>query len=562
MPGFNLKSSGLQHPKGLPYHHDGLRNTLWSSNDYFEFSGQYPDHYPHEFIEEHGSYFEGMVYNVNPKKHFKELKELLDGYHFDEVIEKIRYWDGEFVFMYRDRSSKSMYIVNDSWGRLPVYYWQQDDQFIATRNISCITHLAQPEYHPVNLGMNILLGTDLGTNTIWKKVRRLPPRSILHIHADGHISLYEYFHLDTLGGAQTLEDIAPTIQEQFDNSLQNRLRLLKNPSVSLSGGLDSRLIAAAIAKYGDDVPFITYSRKDGTDFLDDASSGEIVRRLALKKHEIFEIQHPKIKDAEDLLQFKQGINYLSMSYVLPYYRMHAQRKLTTITGDGGGKFFVDLSALKSIRSMKSLMRYILRYNAFCSVETAAKLVGISTIELEENVLGHLDAYPFASFDDKYVYFLIREAGINWAFEGEDRNRQFVWSTTPFYNPELIETCLSIPQSAKEYGGLYHYLYQQYPGNLQEVMNPNWKEEVANQRQVKRIHDKQKIKAFLPRQLLEIKGHVPISEFIFEDELRQLIMRYSGDTLRLKGLKSKNSMNFYWQLFTLLKLMESSNSSAE
>lgn len=558
MPGFNLKSSGLRHPHATPYHHDGLRNTLWSSNDYFRFSGQYPVDYPHEFIEQQGAYFEGMVYNLDPQDHFKELADLLDGYHFDEVIEKISSWDGEFVFMHRDRSSKSMYIVNDSWGRLPVYYWQKGDQFIATRNISYITHFGQPNYNPLHLGMNLLLGTDLGTNTIWKKVRRMPPRSILHIHGDGHISLYEYFHLETVGGSKTIEEIAPALTELFDTSLENRVKKLKNPTVSLSGGLDSRMIAAGAVKQELDIPYITYSRKDGTDYLDDAASKEIVDRLHLAQHEVFEIHPPVVKDAEELLQFKQGINYLSMSYVLPFYRMHQERSLSTITGDGGGKFFVDLSALKPIRSMKSLMRYILRYNTFCSLETAAKLVGISAMELEENIIGHLDGYPYASFDDKYVYYLIREAGINWAFEGEDRNRQYVWSTTPFYNPALIQLCLSIPQSAKAYGSLYHYLYRRYPGNLHEVMNPNWKEEVVNQKEVKRIHDRQKLKAILPQQVLDLRKNVPISEFIFADELKVLIGKNPNNLLHLKALKSKHSMNFYWQLYTILKLMNSRN----
>jgi asparagine synthase (glutamine-hydrolysing) len=389
MPGFNLRSSGLTHPQNIPYQNDGLGRTEWSNNDYFEFTGQYPKKYPHQFIKNQGSYFEGMVYNLDPKKHFKELTDLLDGYHFDEVIEKVKSWDGEFIFMHRDRNSKSMYIVNDSWGRLPVYYWQDKDQFIVSRNISCITHFAQPDYNSVHLGMNILLGTDLGTNTIWKKVHRLPPRSILHIHGDGHISLYEYFHLDGVGGNKSLDEVAPTIQNQFDTALQNRLNVLENPSVSLSGGLDSRLIAAGAKKLEKDIPYITYSRKDGTDYLDDASSENIVNRLELKKHDVFEIHPPTLEDAEELLGIKQGINYLSMSYVLPYYRMHVEKNLSTITGDGGGKFFVDLSALKSIRSMKGLMRYIMRYNTFCSLETAAKLVGISVIELEENIIGHV-----------------------------------------------------------------------------------------------------------------------------------------------------------------------------
>jgi len=557
MPGFNLRSSGLQHEQTVPYHHDGLQQTEWSVNEYFEFTGQYPSEYPHKFIKRHGSYFEGMVYNLNPEEHFNELTELLDAYHFDEVIEKIQSWDGEFVFMHRDRSSKSMYIVNDSWGRLPVYYWQQGDQFIASRNISYITHYAQPKYNKLHLGMNILLGTDLGTNTIWKNVHRMPPRSILHIHGNGHISLYEYFHLSTVGGSKSLQEAAPKIQELFDESLNNRLEKLTNPTVSLSGGLDSRMIAAGIKKANKDIPFITYSREDGTDYLDDASSTDIVQRLDLKQHEVFRIHPPEMKDAEELLRFKQGINYLSMSYVLPYYKMHEQRNLTTITGDGGGKFFVDLSALKSLHSMRGLMRYIMRYNAFCSLETAAKLVDISAIELEENIIGHLDGYPYASFDDKYVYYLIREAGINWAFEGEDRNRQYVWSTTPFYNPALIELCLSMPQSEKAYGALYHHLYRQYPGNLHEVMNPNWKEEVANQKQVKRIHDRQKIKAILPERILEARKSQSLDTFIFSEELQQLIKTHQGK-LNLKALKKKHSMNFYWQLFTLLKLMESNS----
>lgn len=559
MPGFNLRSSGLEHPQNVPYQNDGLARTQWSANDHFEFTGQYPANYPHEFIEDQRSYFEGMVYNLDPKEHFEELTNLLDAYHFDEVIEKMRDWDGEYIFMHRDRNSKSMYIVNDSWGRLPVYYWQSKDQFIVSRNISCITHFAQPEYNRLHLGMILLLGTDLGTNTIWKKVHRLPPRSILHIHADGHISLYEYFQLDTVGGKKTLEEVIPKIQEQFDTSLKNRLERLKNPSVSLSGGLDSRLIASGAKKLEKDIPYITYSRKDGTDYLDDASSQEIVQRLDLQQHEVFEILPPTSEDAKELLGFKQGINYLSMSYVLPYYRMHAKKNLTTITGDGGGKFFVDLSALKSIHSMKGLMRYIMRYNTFCSLETAAKLVGISAMELEENIIGHLDGYPFHSFDDKYVYFLIREAGINWAFEGEDRNRQYVWSTSPFYSPALIETCLSIPQTTKAYGGLYHLLYQRYPGNLHEVMNPNWKEEVSNQKQVRRIHDRQKLKAFLPESILEARKNVRIEAFIFHEELRALISTYAGKELKLKALKSKHSMNFYWQLFTVLNLMDSQHS---
>lgn len=555
MPGFNLKSAGFDQDS-LPYHHDGLDHKHWYANDYFEFSGNYHNDYPHGFHEQIGVYFEGMVYNLDPEKEFSKIAKLLDDYRFDEVIEAMQHWDGEYVFMHRDQGSKSIYIVNDAWGRLPVYYWQSKNKFIVTRNISCITHYANPVYNKLNLGLNLLLGTDLGTNTIWKKVLRLPPKSILHIHADGHCSLYEYFHLKNVNGKEKMADVAEQIQNQFDTALKNRLDKLPKSAISLSGGLDSRLIAAAAKKIGaEDCTFITYRRNNGADVLDDQSAEKIVQKLELKNHEYFEIKDPVLEDANELLQFKQGVNFLSMSYILPYYRMHQKRGLTTITGDGGGKFFVDLSALKPINSMRSLMRYLLRYNAFCSIETAANIAGVSPIELEENLIGHLELYPYASYADKYIYFTIREAGINWAFEGEDRNRQYCWSTSPFYNPELIDTCLSIPQSSKAYGALYNYLYQQYPGDLHFVVNPNWKEAVVNQKEVKRIHDKQRLKAFLPHKVLEFRKNVSKDHFIFQEELDALMNVKKHKHLHLKGVKSRHSMNFYWQLYTLLKLME-------
>jgi hypothetical protein len=209
--------------------------------------------------------------------------------------------------------------------------------------------------------------------------------------------------------------------------------------------------------------------------------------------------------------------------------------------------------------MTALVGYILRYNAFCSIETAAQMANITPKELKNKLIETLKSYPFASHNDKYTFFLIREAGINWALEGEDRNRQYVWSTTPYYNPELIQMCLALPQRAKEYGQLYKYLYTQFPGALQEVSNPNWKEVVDNSSSVKRIHKRQKLKSMLPTFVLEKKKGIDVDTFEFSDELKTILSGWNhNETLNLKGLKDKNSTNFYWQVFTLTKLIKTNS----
>lgn len=564
MPGFNLRSSSLFSKEDKSYNYDKLTVSDYFKNEDLQLSAQTPKTYPIEFINQSETIkvcFEGMIYNLDFKNELDGLIELVANDKEIEIAKLVSNWDGEFVITIIDLDKNKCTIINDSWGRLPVYYWAQDGQFIVTRNISYITQNINLEYRKDVLGISILLGLTLGQDTIWKSVQKLPPHSIIQYDlVDKKISGGSYFDLRTVSGEMSFDEMKDVIKDKFEESLKSRLEKMHNPTLSLSGGLDSRLIAAAIKKEDKDIPFITYNRTNGVDHLDYDSSKDIIDKLDTSdQHEIIQLEDTKSEDTDELLAFKQGFNYLSMSYILPYYRLHEERDITTITGDGGGKFFVDLYPLKNLSSIKSLVGYILRYNAFCSIETAAKIANVTPKELKNKLVETLKSYPFASYNDKYTFFLIREAGINWALEGEDRNRQYVWSSTPFYNPELISMCLALPQREKEYGKLYKYLYTQFPGALQGVSNPNWKEVVDNSDSVKRIHNRQKIKSLLPTFILDKKKGIAINDFEFAKELQETLQNWKhSETLNLSDLKNQNSTNFYWQMFTLTKLVNSNS----
>lgn len=558
MPGFNLYSSESL-PKGTTYDFDGHSLVKGIQQEDFELTSQTPPNYPKNCSPDPMGYLEGCLYVDSPESHLKELYQLLDEGQLDQSAELIEGWDGEFVVVYA--TAEKIYVVSDAFGRLPLYYSNEDGQFVVSRNISFVrSTLDNHDINSMQLAISLLFGTQLGEQTIWNAIHKAPPHSILEINRSSkEVTVHRYFHLQTVSGNKKVEHVQDEIREVFLDTLERRVRFMDRPTLSLSGGLDSRLIAAALKHLNTEIPHITYNRTDGVDHLDHVSSKDIVNRLGAEgKHEIINLGPPTIESANELLKMKQGFNFLSMSYIVPYYQLHKDRGISTITGDGGGKYFVDLYPLKKLNSMRQLIRYLLRYNTFCDFSTAAGIAGVNEEDLKSYVVNHLAAYPFEDFNDKYTYFLIREAGINWAFEGEDRNRDYCWSSTPFYNPQLIELCLSVPQRSKEYGALFKYLYASFPGNLGDVSNPNWNEVVENSKSVQRIHNRQKLKSRIPTFILDRRKGVEIDDFTFSKELKELKKNWMGSHLDLSELKSRHTMNFYWQLYTLMRLNNTSS----
>jgi asparagine synthase (glutamine-hydrolysing) len=64
------------------------------------------------------------------------------------------------------------------------------------------------------------------------------------------------------------------------------------------------------------------------------------------------------------------------------------------------------------------------------------------------VAARLDAYPERSLAHKHVHFLFAERAYRWVYEGEDRNRCFLWHTTPFYAPAVFDRATRAPTRIK------------------------------------------------------------------------------------------------------------------
>lgn len=185
-----------------------------------------------------------------------KLTSFLDDYlnGGDQVFSRL---DGQFALLLYDAIAKVTKVVTDPFGMIPVYYGKKADQiFVSTSGLSIATEL-QSEMNEFGARAFILYGDTFG-DTIWQDVHLVPPATVLKLDQDGeHLSTYWSFEIDqnlvNLSESQSVDCMIGS----FSNSLKQFLVREGEVWLSLTGGLDSRTIAA-LAAYSK-IPFKTYA---------------------------------------------------------------------------------------------------------------------------------------------------------------------------------------------------------------------------------------------------------------------------------------------------------------
>jgi asparagine synthetase B (glutamine-hydrolysing) len=166
-----------------PVFHDlQYRQRVLLQNDFHHLScTAYPE-YPVESIEDTDwtVHFEGRLYGEDPERKLRELAAyvLKDE---PEPEEKIAEWlssvDGNFVAFFLDKRTGQISILNDLFGRLPLYCCRTGQKFILSRDLRFIANLMDPiRFDRMALAQSLWIGYLLGKRTLLENVDRLPRR--------------------------------------------------------------------------------------------------------------------------------------------------------------------------------------------------------------------------------------------------------------------------------------------------------------------------------------------------------------------------------------------------
>lgn len=416
-------------------------------------STSYPS-YPVTSVEtaDHTVIIEGMVYgSTDLDTDILELLPAIVRKDLDSLAEWVTTRDGEYVIYVVDRDSSEVRVLNDSLGRLPLYARTTGSHRLLTREISlALEGTDVPRYDRLGLSQYLLLGYPLGTRTLWEGVIRVPPGSILTLDDTGEIEIedvhtwnFEREHDSSL----SVESHARTLASIFTESCERRSRASDRTVLSLSGGLDSRAIAAGLRDGPGSIRTATFDYDNGPD-------AQIAVRVADAlgiDWNVYHLDSPSVVEMDRLLSLKHGLNHVHMGFILPFFerlRDDFGPAMTYVTGDGGDKLLPDLTPPRHPSSMTDLVRFIVTKERQFSVDDVVDLTGIERSRLLGSIHDRVRSYPESDLSKKAVHFMVYERAGRWLFEGEDRNRCFFWSTTPYYDPAFVDYAMRIPDEMK------------------------------------------------------------------------------------------------------------------
>lgn len=214
--------------------------------------------------------FNGEIYN------YKKVKEALQqkGYRFTtasdtEVIPAaydcwgihcLDYFDGMFAFALWDESQQRLILARDRFGEKPLYYYAdyasrgRFDQFLFASEMKALWAVGVPKNLEGTMMLNYLtLGYIQNpikkTATFYSNILSLPPGCYLTISPnEGRVQMKRWYKFETaVSVAATASDTyIETFRSLFLQSVESRLNSDVNIGTSLSGGLDSSAIIAAI----------------------------------------------------------------------------------------------------------------------------------------------------------------------------------------------------------------------------------------------------------------------------------------------------------------------------
>jgi asparagine synthase (glutamine-hydrolysing) len=338
--------------------------------------------------------------------------------------------NGQFHGVLVDRSMRTATVFNDRYGMHRLYCHEAKDAFYFAAEAKAILAV-RPELRSIDedgLGEFVSCGCTLGNRTLFKEIRVLPPASAWTFQR-GHAARKETYFDEKEWEEQTLlgpESYYQELREIFSEILPRYFRGPERTGISLTGGLDSRMIMAWCKAAPGSLPCYSFGG-----MYHESQDVVIARKIAQmcgQRYEVITVGDEFLKRfpeySERTVYLTDGCVEVKHSPDLYVNERAAEIAPIRVTGNYGGEVLRRVRAFKPIDPVGGLFE-----PGFCTHVERAK----------ETYKELLHGHPLS-------FAVFRQAP--WHHYGLLSLEQSQLSTrSPFLDNDFVRTVFRAPQSA-------------------------------------------------------------------------------------------------------------------
>ncbi len=248
---------------------------------------------------------------------------------------------GMFAFAIYDSRRDLAFIARDRFGQKPLYYFKRGAAFFFASELQAFFGLknfhSSKVYSP-SIAQYFRYGFIPGPSTAYEGVFSLPAGNFMTIKNGVNTSIQRYWK-PNVSGEISCPDLNK-IESLLDESVKIRMRSDVPFGAFLSGGIDSGLVTASMAKQ-EGKRTRTFTVSTGKEYWEDESeaAADTAHHIDSEHHELKVT--PDFISVSEMLAKHYGQPYADHSSVLTYYISRETRKFVKValTGDGGDELF-------------------------------------------------------------------------------------------------------------------------------------------------------------------------------------------------------------------------------
>ncbi|MBE0365088.1 hypothetical protein PULV_a3401 [Pseudoalteromonas ulvae UL12] len=372
----------------------------------------------------------------------------------DEVASFAKKLNGYFVISVLDKRNNTLTLINDRYGMKPLYIWSKDSLLygFASELKGIILHPKhQQQVDRSALETFIDVGHFLGLETLFTDVKRMPPATVLTVSlTSGLMTKQRYWQWSEIGIDKEIDfdHAIDKAYELFDQAIKRALATCENKqlAITLSGGLDSRVLLAAARQHFDgEIKTYTFGEQGCADALIAAQ----VADFAGVDNQFTPIDGQNWFDGrEEGVWLTDGLkNVLHMHALssVSSIATHSNYLLNGFLGDvtAGGSYLIANKAQTNLLDMATI-----RYGKHAS-----------------KALFDPDYFEGSSSDGVFIF----NRGMRFISVGSDLLSNHLNNFKPFMDNDFVDFLYSLPQEMRENGRLYHHmLLKYYPDFFAEI----------------------------------------------------------------------------------------------